>query len=276
MDQRKFVLATIDADRFTLAVRVPGTKPTITADAGPPVGFKFDSPTIDLDASSHLRGAIGESVAGWSLGFIQLKYIGTNHARYRGATIKDGSALLTHSNRILCRDTDIGSTEIWYDSIRSGGTTGPMGTNKLAPGTILPATKTLPFHAHLYDRPSRWWASVRPNGHAAGNPNFLHYVVVELLFCTMLVAQDPAGNNFMLKHVYWNVIWEQTFKRDGAGHVVLDKSIRLQQNIQHPVHSGSPRDPKFLGREYDLTLPVSNTVTRQAPRIVEVSDWSEG
>jgi len=56
-----------------------------------------------------LTGAAGENVANWTLGFIQLKYIGTNHARYRGATDRHGSALVSHSNQILCRDTDIGS-----------------------------------------------------------------------------------------------------------------------------------------------------------------------
>jgi hypothetical protein len=71
----------------------------------------------------------------------------------------------------------------------------------------------------------------------------------------MLVAQDPAGNSYMLKYFYWNVIWEQTVKRDGAGNVVLDRATRLQQNVQHPVHSGNPRDPKFFGKEYDPTLP---------------------
>lgn len=270
-------MATIDAEKTTLAVRVPGAKPTITPDAGTPAGFAFHSPSIDLDASIQLKGTAGESVAGWTLGFIQLKYVGTNHARYRGATAKDGSALVTQSNQILCRDTDLGATEIWYDSLNSGGTTGPAGTNKLAAGTVLPASKALSVPAHLYDSPGRFWASVRPNGRVPGHPdNFLHYAVVELLFCSMLVAEDPAGTRYMLKHVYWNVIWEQTFKRDGAGRVVADKAVRLQQNVQHPVHSGNPRDPKFSNREYDLTLPVSNTVSRRPARIVEAPDLSQG
>jgi hypothetical protein len=268
-------VATIDARNVTLTVRVPGLKPTVTPDAGPPVGFDFKSPTIDADASIRLTGAAGESVANWTLGFIQLKYIGTNHARYRGAHDREGSALVSHSNKILCRDTDIGSVEVWYDTLNAGGTTGPMGTNKLAAGTVLPAAKFLNVNAHLFDQPSRWWPDVHTNT-LAGRPNFLHYAVVELLFCTMLVAQDPVGNFNMLKHFYWNVIWEQTFKRNAAGKVVLDRAVRLQQNVQHPVHTGNPRDPKFLGKEYDLTLPVSNTVSRQAARVKEALDWSQG
>ena len=67
------------------------------------------------------------------------------------------------------------------------------------------------------------------------------------------------------------------FRRDGVtGNVVLDRAVRLQQNVQRPVHSGNPHDRKFYGKEYNLTLPVSNTVSRQAPRIVEATDWKEG
>ncbi len=270
-------MATITANKTVMTVSVPGTKPTITPDAGPPAGFDFNSPTIDLNASIELKGAAGEDVSGWTLGFVQLKYIGTNHARYRGATARDGSALVSHSNKTLCRDTDVGSTEIWYDTLTSGGATGPLGTNQLPVGTVLPPAKVLAVTAHLFDQPHRWWQSVRPNGVVTGNPdNFLHYAVAELLFCSMLVAQEPGGKNHMLKHVYWNVIWEHTFKRDHSGAVVLDKAIRLQQNVQHPVHSGNPSDPKFKHKEFDLALPVSNTVSNAAPTIVEARDGSQG
>src|SRR5262245_9291579 len=144
-------MATISAQDVTLRVSVPGTKPTVTANAGPPVGFDFNSPTIDAFATVRLVGTAGEGVADWTFGFIQLKYIGTNHARYRGATVREGSALVTHSNQIVCRDTDLGSTEVWYDSLNSGGTTGPNGTNKLAAGTVLSPAKFLDVQAHLFD-----------------------------------------------------------------------------------------------------------------------------
>jgi hypothetical protein len=270
-------MAIIDTRHTTLIVRVPGIRPTVTPDPGPPIGFNFNAPTIDAFASMRLTGAAGEDVANWTLGFIQLKYIGTNHARYRGATVRDGSALVTHSNQIVCRDTDLGSVEVWYDSLNAGGTTGPAGTNKLAAATVLPPTQFLDVRAHLFDQPSRWWPPVHVNSLVVGRPNnFLHYAVVELLFCTMLVAQDPGGNFHMLKHFYWNVIWEHTFKRNAAGNVVLDRATRLQQNLQHAVHSGNPRDPKFLGKEYDLTLPVSNTVSRAPARVREAADWAQG
>lgn len=270
-------MAHIDESSISLTVVVPGTQPTITDRAGPPIGFDFNSPTIDANATLKLRGTAGENVAGWTLGFIQLKYIGTDHARYRGATTRQGSALVSSSNTILCRDTDIGSTEVWYDSLAAGGTTGPTGTNKLAAGTVLAADGSLDLPAHLFDQPHRGRDSVRPNGVVTGNPdNFLRYAVAELLFCTMLVAQEPGGAFHLLKHFYWNVIWEQTFRNDAAGKVVADKAIRLQQNLQRKVHSGSPNDAKFSGREFDLSLPVSNTISRRTPTIIEATDWSQG
>src|SRR5437660_981925 len=96
-------MATIDASKTTLTVKVPGTKPTVTLNPGVPVGYDFTSPTIDAYATIRLSGKAAEKVAGWTLGFIQLKYIGTNHSRYRGKTIHDGSILVTHSNKTLCR-----------------------------------------------------------------------------------------------------------------------------------------------------------------------------
>jgi hypothetical protein len=271
-------MATIDLKHVTLTVQVPGTQTTVTPASSPAAGFfNFNSPTIDATASMRLSGTAGEDVSGWTLGFIQLKYIGTNHARYRGALDREGSVLVTHSNKTLCRDTDLGSTEVWYDSLNSGGTTGPSGTNKLAIGTVLPSAKFIDVPAHLFDQPSRSWDASRVNQSVAGQPNnFLHYAVVELLFCTMLVAQEPGGKFHFLKHFYWNVIWEHLFHRTNAGAVVLGKVIRLQQNVQGSVQGGNPRDSKFSGKELDLTLPISNTVSRQAPSIVEAKDWSQG
>ncbi|HTK76766.1 MAG TPA: hypothetical protein VL371_15980 [Gemmataceae bacterium] len=258
---------------------IPGIKPTVTKSTQLAVGFDLNSPTIDAFASMRLKGTAGEDVSGWTLGFVQLKYIGTDHARYRGTTPKQGSILITSSNKTLCRDTDEPtggkSPEVWYDSFSfPGGTTGPNGTNRLAAGTVIPAAGVLDVPAHLHDQPGRLWASVEKNTAAAGFPNnFLRYAVGELLFCTMLVAQEPGGKFHILKHFYWNCIWEHTFKVDGSGNVVPDKAIRLQHNIQRPAHSGSPNDPKFNGKEFDVKLPVSLTVSNKPALKFPAADW---
>lgn len=246
----------------------------VTLIPGPPIRYSFDSPTIDADASMRLIGAAGESAADWTLGFIQLKYVCTNQARYRGATVRHGSATVSNSNQIVCRDTDPKSTEVWYDSLKYGKT-GPLGTNTLAAAAVLPAAKFLDVPAHLYDKPHRQWPAVHTNMLAGGRPNFLHHVIIELLFCTMLVAQDPAGKFHMLKHFYWNVIWDHMFKRDATGNVSVDRKIRLKQHVQHQIHTGNPRDPIFFGKEYSLKLPISSNVSRRAPHVREAADWAE-
>jgi hypothetical protein len=258
---------------------LPGVKPTVSPSTKLAVGFDLNSPALDAFASMRLKGTAGEDVSGWTLGFVQLKYIGTDHARYRGSTVKQGSILVTSSNKTLCRDTDEPtagkSPEVWYDSFSfPGGTTGPNGTNKLAAKTVIPAAGFLDVPAHLFDQPGRLWDSVEKNTAVTGFPNnFLRYAVGELLFCTMLVAQEPGGTFHILKHFYWNIIWEHTFKLDGSGNVVPDKAIRLQHNIQRPARSGSPNDPKFNGKEFDLTLPVSLTVSNKPPLKFHAPDW---
>jgi len=239
--------------------------------------FVFDSPSISATASVILAGTVGEDVGNWTLGFVQLKYIGTNHARYRGKTVRDGSVFVTGSNKTLCRDTDENSPEVWYDPLHAAyQVPGDCGTTRLAQGTVIPPSKSLNVSAHMSDQPRRLWRTKWSNTVVQGQPdNFLHYAVDELLFCTMLVAQDPAGTFHMLKHFYWNVIWEHTFRHQTTGHVVADRAIRLQQNVQRP-HDGNPHDSKFSGKEYDLSLPISNRVTRAPLTAVYAHDWAQG
>ena len=269
-------MASIDHTRTSLLPPVSGGLPTVDGGAGPPAFFNFNAPTIDANGSMRLRGTPGEDVGGWKLGFVQLKYIGTNYARYRGTHDHDGSMLISGNNQIVCRDTDIGSTEVWYDSLKAkyGHGNSPRGTNRLAAGTVLPDSGFLDVPAHLFDQPGRSWDAAEVNTVARGRPNnFLHHVDIGLAFCTMLVAQDPTNRFHLLKHVYWNVRWEQMFVVDRAGTVVPGRMIHLQHNIQHPVHSGSSMDHRFRGKEFDLSLPISLVVSARDPRVTAAADW---
>ena len=107
---------------------------------------------------------------------------------------------------------------MWYDSLNSGGATGPNGTNKLPAGTVIPASGFRDVPAHLFDQPSRAWQSIVKNTSVTGQPdNFLHHADNGLAFCTMFVAQNPANKFHMLKQFYRNVRWEQLFTLDGTG-----------------------------------------------------------
>lgn len=269
-------MANIDHAHTRLLPPVSGGLPTVTPGAGSPALFDFNAPTIDANGSMRLRGAPGEDVGGWKLGFVQLKYIGTNYARYRGAHDHDGSMLISGNNQIVCRDTDLGATEVWYDSLGAphGNGNSPRGTNRLAAGTKLPDTGFLDVPSHLYDKPYRGWYAVEVNTVARGRPNnFLHHADIGLAFCTMLVAQDPANQFHLLKHFYWNVRWEQMFVVGRSGAVVAGRTIHLQHNIQRLVHSGSSMDHRFRGKEFDLTLPISLVVSARDPQVSAAPDW---
>jgi hypothetical protein len=272
------ITAGSDSTAITLPIlgtlNLPGIPPTVTPHLGGTAGFDFQSPTIDANGSMRLRGNPGENVAGWTLGFIQLKYIGTNYARYRGATDHNGSILITGSNRIVCRDMIPVANEVWYNPLTGGGATGPNNTNRLAAGTVIPATGFLDIPAHLYDRPRRRWTSAARNMSVAGHPNnFLHHVDIGLAFCTMLVARDPANRFHTLMHFYWNVRWEQMFTVNGAGAVVAGTVVHMEQNIQRPTQTGIPMDARFKGKEFDLSLPISNNVSSRPPHVHSAPDW---
>ena len=166
-------MATIDHAHTRLLAPVSGGLPTIAGGSGPPAFFNFKAPTIDANGSMRLRGSPGEDVGGWKLGFVQLKYIGSNYARYRGVHDRDGSMLISGNNQIVCRDTDVGSTEVWYDSLlaRHGNGNSPRGTNRIALGMKLPATAFLDVPAHLWDQPGRSWNSIEANTVARSRPD---------------------------------------------------------------------------------------------------------
>jgi hypothetical protein len=222
-----------------------------------------------------LRGSSGEAIDGWALGYLQLKFIATDYARYRGNAVREGSVRVTRSNQILCRDTDEASPELWYDPI-SWGIHGARGTRVLPPGTTIPASGEYRITAGFGDAPGRSFDSTVMNTATSVN-NLVHHVDIGLQFCTMLTARDPGGRYYVLKHFYWNVRWETHFDRVPGGVPVLHiPADHMQLNIQHTVHSGVPRDSRFYGRELDAALPISNTITRRPERVYPARDWSEG
>lgn len=266
-------MAELDRRSATLTPHGGGT-PTATPHPGTPGDVTCQCPGISATGSVVLRGTPGESLAGWALGYIQLKFIATDYARYRGAAMGDGSVRVTRSNQILCRDTDEASPELWYDPI-SWGIYGARGTRVLPAGTVVPAGGEFTLTSGLGDAPRRSFDAQVANSvtHAQ---NFIHHLDVGLQFCSMLTAREPGGRYHVLKHFYWNVRWELHLTRDAAGLPAVQRVDHLQLNVQRTVHSGVPEDARFRGRELDMTLPISNTITRRPVRVHPVRDWSEG
>jgi hypothetical protein len=276
-------LATIDPKRVFLIPSGGGT-PAAASDGDPAGTVDCTCPGISAAGAIVLLGAAGESIAGWSLGYVQLKFIATDYARYRGNRDADGSLVFTKSNLILCRDTDETSPEIWYDPIAGGITPSsffllgfaipmPRGTTVLPAGTRIPPSGEFPLASGFLDAPERHFDAVIFNT-ASGQNNFIHHLDVGLAFCTLLTARDPGGSIHFLKHFYWNVRWEALFQRDAMNIPQITRIVHFQLNIQHTVHSGTSSDPRFRGREADMTLPISNVVSGHPPRIRTARNWS--
>jgi hypothetical protein len=267
-------VATIDLAHTSLRP-LGGGRPTVRLDATAPASFEFRCPGFIATGTMRLRGASGEALGGWTLGYVQLKFIGTNYARYQGARDRDGSILVTGSNQIVCRDTDEASPAVWYDPV-SWGIHGARGTRVLAAGTTIPASGFLDVVAGFGDAPHRSWPTVHSNTAIPSRPdNFLHHVDIALHFCTVLTARDPANNFHLLKHFYWNVRWELMFTRSAAGVIAPGQVIHQELNIQRTVHSGASNDRRFQHRELAMIIPISNTVSRQPNRVHCSRDWSQ-
>jgi hypothetical protein len=267
-------MASLNRNTATLRVSGGGV-PTVVVEGGAAGRIACACPGIAAGGSVVLAGSAGESLAGWALGYIQLKFIATDYARYRGQTVAEGSVRVTRSNQILCRDTDESSPELWYDPI-AGGMHGARGTRVLPAGTVIPPSGEFVVSSGFADAPRRFFEA-RIRNAATGVDNFAHHVDIALHFCTMLTAREPGGRYHVLKHFYWNVRWEAHFQRAAGGNLQLrTPAEHLALNIQHHVHSGVPNDPRFRGRELDPHLPVSNNVSRRPAHVLPARDWSQG
>ena len=263
-------MATIIDSRTSLVPRGSGT-PDITPSGA---GVSFTTPWIRATGNIVLRGTVGESLENWALGYVQLKFIGTDYARYRGASVGDGSVRVTKNNQILCRDTDEATPEVWYDPIAWGIHAG-RGTRVLTASSLIPASGEFPFEAIFEDGPQRFHEGqkINPSTHRT---NLLHQSDIALHFCTILVARNPAGTMHPLKHFYWNVRWEAIFRPDAAGNPTVREARLQEMNIQRHVHSGLANDSRFKGKEFDMHIPISNDVSRRPARTFPATDWGEG
>ena len=222
---------------------------------------EFKAAQITSPGSVELRGRPGESVGGFTLGVIQLEYIETNHARYRGATAADGSILQIRDRpparpSQLCRDTDelVKPVSWWYDPPGRG-----PATSVLPVSAVIPPSGVLPLTIQFFDEPADTYDVTLLNTEfTPPRPNRLHSSQVAFHFCTMLAVFRPgASHPEVLKHFYWNVRWGVRFSAGGAG-VRIDGLEYMSVNVQNQVHSGVPNDRRFASRVFDLSLPVCN------------------
>jgi hypothetical protein len=169
----------------------------------------FLSGPIATTGTVFLDGDPGDNANNWELGFLQVRYVRTTWLHYKanwtdpGAS-NGGSMLLQLGKppalpKQTCRDIGDGgpATQIWYArGLNARGDTRPFPQALIATFSDQPGT-TMPV------------VVVNSLTH---QPNYLREGQVELLFCTALALQGPGGRFQILKHFYWNVLWQATFQ----------------------------------------------------------------
>ncbi len=226
--------------------------------------FDFFSDTAAGNDAVSYRGQVtftgdpGDTLTGWTVGFIQVQWIETNWLYYRGQKNNDGSLMLQIARAPArpvqeCRDTTSRGTanQIW-DAL------GPLARPTDAfttPGQrIAVSTGVDP------DSPNALVPMVENNGARGGRPNFLREAQFEFHFCTILSAQDPAGNFHHLVSFYWNTHWQARFlPRDFTDLTrpwfvtPVGGSFANGVHISHFIQ-GTPTDPRIVPL---LTAPIA-------------------
>jgi hypothetical protein len=240
------------------------------------------APNFSIRAQVFLEGKSGESVAGWRFGFIQLKFVTTDWAHYRGPTKDDGDVFVALDRphvraKQLCRDTYLpdeapytNGPPVFYDPDQTGAPlTGGRWVRILVAGTTIPDSGELELAVDFADSPGRSYPLRESNTlFTPPRDNFLREVQTEAAFITLFAAREPgpgAGGAFhFLRHVYWNVRWQARFTRDAAGVIAVERSHEMELNVQRHSQTGVPNDWRFRPHITDTKLPVCNTVMRNA------------
>jgi hypothetical protein len=272
-DSAGLIRRAIRLDRNSARIRIPSTTQPMGPGVHPPeapsrldptqAGFSCGTldgtgnvlvPAISADGEVTVHGEAGDTLAGWSFGFIQLERVETNWAYYRGQLNSAGSLFLQRGRAPArtaraCVDTSgIPALSVFYDP---SSTVGPMPAGPVA----------FPLRVQVNgwnDTPGDSY-QLRELNSRTNQVNFLREAQLEFLFCTIFAAQDPAGTLHHLAHFYWNVLWQAVFLPHFTDltrpwHVTLVDAANARNRSQ--IFQGAPSDRRFM----DLLLapPIDN------------------
>jgi len=204
---------------------------------------------------------------------IQLKFIDTDWAHYRGHSNGDGSSFLQYSRPPAlpkggCRDT-LAAGGIFVDN-------NPGHDRTIA---TVGAGFPIAMSAAFSDAPSRGFYLSRVNG-MTRKDNFLREAQTELHFCTVLSLKSPMGAFQHLKSVYWNVHWQARFQPN-FGNLAAPWTITLTGGLGNTANvsrviDGPPTDRRFFGLVTAPTTPNCNAMTNasyNSPNVKESKIW---
>jgi hypothetical protein len=218
-----------------------------------------------------LLGDPGDSAIGWTLGFVQLRWIETNWCFYRGKTYYDGSIFIQRPpdrpGRGCC-DCVEGSnpSRMFYSTIPS------HGEIALGAGNSFPLKLAVTHFNQPFDSVNLVELNAHP-GLSSVRPNFITESQTEFYFCTVLSVREPGGAFHHLKAFYWNVHWETTFKVTNFTDPADGLEIYVIRTGSHAnvgrMTDGEPIDGRFRSLLHSVPTTSCNQVTQ-----TEVSEWN--
>jgi len=245
----------------------------VGATAVSPAGMRFWSTKLRADCQCQITGLPTDKPAGWTLGLIQLLWVTTNWAYYRGQNNGDGDCFLQYTRPPArpvqaCRDT-VAPGAIFVDLK-------PFNKTVAQAGQPFPIT----MKAVWEDPPGLTYLLTRVNS-LTRNTNFLREVQIEWHFCTVLSLRNPepfrgGGTYTHLKHFFWNLHWHAQFEPTNYANLAklwtitqMGGSMGNSPNVSR-VFDGGPTDPKFTNIITAGATPNCNVLgmnARNAPNI---------
>lgn len=237
----------------------PGSRTQITILRQPSPG-NAGAIKLELDVSAGFTGQVafegspGESVAGWRIGFIQLKHTTTEWADYRGLTNADGSIFAAMDRppartQQLCLDCGPNQRPFYDVEVPMNSTTDDFSTDRtfvFGSGMVIPARGPLEVNVIHSDAPSREFEIMVPNTKfTPPRDNYIRSLESRAAFITLLTAKDPQGQFHFIKHMYWNAIWRAHFRWNPTVRRLEKTDESGGVNYQRQSHSGIPDDARF-------------------------------
>jgi hypothetical protein len=125
-------------------------------------------------------------------------------------------------------------------------------------------------HLEFVDKPQQYFKPSLTNS-LTRKPNVLAVAFVRLSFILALAARDPEDNLHVLKHMYWWLRWESTFK--GPAQALIETRVELHSEAgQSNPEDGAP--PK-LAQALKAGSHASSNVLAQTSEEKSYPNWKD-
>jgi hypothetical protein len=215
-----------------------------------------------------LAGADEASLAGYTLGWIQVQLMETQWAVYRGREESHGSIFVNNGWKPafpICRDGGDDPQDLLYDAEYADDA-------KFKNRATVPrnAGKKIQLTCEFRDFPNQQFELFMTNPVTKAK-NYIDEAALELYFCTVLTLLKPDKTFEHLKHVYWGIGWHCRFTPPDAKGV---PGVHPVKGYKHSgkvcsVLDGAPTDARIKD---NLTAAKITTCNVRASEREPVAD----